>query len=284
MITRSNNHQTLYRESIGGLGERRQQHSVWSEDEILFQQETTEVGVIVNIVVNWPTYQIHVDCITLLQFQSCDQGNAVVNRPWQWCSNVDSIHAKKDPGIFSSRKRKGSETKVEAAVHGCSKDTRPQVHCTANVQLRHFVRNHRSSGWIICISLHVKWHTGRRFDVQVANDCLVSWIIRNILTSLQENGKNWRGRNCCMYCKSTSQSSFTCRSLSFAEVTVDGLQLGGASFNRVEAADLVASNEQVITVGRFSRQCRPSSALKLAKGVFSTRSRGDTTKVQSSDW
>ena len=47
----------------------------------------------------------------------------------------------------------------------------------------------------------------------------------------------------------------TCRSLSFAEVAVDGLQLGCASFNRVEAADLVPSDEQVVAGGRFSRQC-----------------------------
>ena len=50
-------------------------------------------------------------------------------------------------------------------------------------------------------------------------------------------------------------TAITSRSLSFTEVAVDGLQLGGASFNRVEAADLVASNEEIVATGRFSRQC-----------------------------
>ena len=56
-----------------------------------------------------------------------------------------------------------------------------------------------------------------------------------------------------------------------------------ASFNRVEAADLVSSNEEILAAGRLSRQCRPSGALEFTQGVSAIGPRDDTAKVRSSN-
>jgi len=129
------------------------------------------IAVIAAVVPIWPLAKIHVDCVPFDQWQSGYQGQVVVIRRSHWDRNVHPIDAKKNVGIRWPRNC--SETKIISAVDGGSEHARRYVHCVANVQSCHLVKNHQS-GWIRRDPLNEEGHTGRCLDVVVANNCLVS--------------------------------------------------------------------------------------------------------------